>query len=160
MLRLDVRERQRLDRMNARREREKRHPHRLARSRSQRPVVSEVNKTVVSGRENGENNGRKATDAPYTDAALQRHDPRSRARPSSYTSSMRVALPPTPTLPHAHLEPPRPHALIKHKHVQRKFIMRHQSSRTSIGTAVHANTHDDALTLWNSRRGRGWPMRV
>ena len=42
MLCLDVCERQRLNRMHARCECEKRHSHGLARSRSQRPVVNEA----------------------------------------------------------------------------------------------------------------------
>ena len=97
--------------------------------------------------------------APYTHAALQRHDPRSRTWPSSCTSSMRMALPPTPTLPHAHLKPSSPHALIKYKHVQGKLIVRHQSAPTSIGTAVHANAHDNALALGDCRC-RGGRVRL
>ena len=130
MLRLYVRKRQRLDRMYARREREKRHPHRLARSRSQRPVVS--NHSAKHAK-------KKTRRVPNAHAALQWQDPRSRAGPTSST----MTLSPTPTFPHTHFKPTRPHALIKHKHIQRKFIPRNEPTRTT----VHPNAHNDTLAL-------------
>ena len=91
--------------------------------------------------------------APYTHATLQRQDPRSRAGPASST----MTLPSTPTFPNAHLKPTRPHALIKHKHIQRKFVPRHEPMRTT----VHPNAHNDTLALRDCilRRGCGRAMR-
>ena len=113
--------------MHARCKRKKRHPHRLARSRSQRPVSKRQAVTKSEERK------REQRNTPYTHAALQRQDPRSHAWPS-HTITMRIALPPPPTLPNAHFKSPSPHTLIKHKHIQRKLIVRHQSARTHIGT--------------------------
>ena len=109
--------------------------------------LSLTRQSKVGSQENEERRG--TTDAPNTHTALQWQDPRSPA--CRRTSSMRMTLPSPPALPNAHFESPRPYTLIKHKYIQRKLIMRHQSARTRIGPAVHADAHDDTLALRDCR---------
>ena len=97
--------------MHARRERERRHPHRLARSRSQRSVVGNI-----------QPNGQKKT--------LNTHSTRTRLS-SGKIPGPAPGFPPVPLRLRSHTltsirRVHTPHALIKRKHIQRKLVPRHE----------------------------------
>ena len=122
--------------MHARREREKRHPHSLARSRSQRSVVGNI-----------QPNGQKKT--------LDTHPTRTRLS-SGKIPGLAQGFPPVPLRLRSHTltsirRVHTPHALIKRKHIQRKLVPRHEPTRPGIGTTVHPDAQ--RLTTTRSRSG-------